>query len=444
MKKIFYGILVMSIAFVSVVCGNNKTAATAQNDLVASQPGDSKDDSKVEPTGMIAYIRNGSEIRLIDSNGQNDRQLWTHPNAIEPLGLFDLAWKPDGKELAFSSAHESSTSLYHADIFGIRPDGTGFRKITNSPDHKSFSKYKKGSVTITVKNFQYSFDPAQSSAGVFILNIFGAAEPQQITLPPGASKTFVFKDVADFGDVVQPIIAVYGNYRWYMPGTDVVAGKNTKAPDMIISGDGYPYFGAFRPVWKNDGSMISYRDGLCEVKTIPVHPKEGLFYYQPLFGDDAPAGTCVWDLGPTPAMANQVIYTENESEDGSGIYIMKLGEKHKPSSRLALFIDIRYQIAHDLRWLPDGSGFLYCATNLMADASNIFHYDMRTKQTRQVTNLQGSFARRFTISPSGQWIVYEKCKTLDDYVGVDLVMIRTDGSGERLLVKNGLAPSWSK
>ena len=74
MKKIFYGILVMSIAFVSVVCGNNKTAATAQNDLVASQHEDSKDDSKVEPTGMIAYIRNGSEIRLIDSNGQNDRQ----------------------------------------------------------------------------------------------------------------------------------------------------------------------------------------------------------------------------------------------------------------------------------------------------------------------------------------------------------------------------------
>ena len=41
----------------------------------------------------IAYIRNGAEIRLIDSNGKNDRLLWTHPDAKEPLGLFGLAWR---------------------------------------------------------------------------------------------------------------------------------------------------------------------------------------------------------------------------------------------------------------------------------------------------------------------------------------------------------------
>ena len=187
----------------------------------------------------------------------------------------DLGWTPDGKELAFSSAHESSSSIYHADIFGIRPDGTGFRKITNSPDYNSYSNYKKGSVTVTVRNMQYSFDPAQSSAGVFFLNIVGADKAQQITLPPGASKTFTFKNVADFGETAQPIVAIYGNSRWYMPGTDVQAGKNIKAPDMLISGDGYPYFGAFRPVWKHDGSSITYRDGLCEVKTIPVQPPLG-------------------------------------------------------------------------------------------------------------------------------------------------------------------------
>ena len=77
----------------------------------------------------IAYIRNGSEIRLIDSNGNNDRQLWTHPDAKEPLGLFDLAWRPDGNELAFSSAHEAAYSYYHADIYSIRPDGSGFKKL---------------------------------------------------------------------------------------------------------------------------------------------------------------------------------------------------------------------------------------------------------------------------------------------------------------------------
>lgn len=91
----------------------------------------------------IAYIRNGAEIRVIDSNGNNDRLLWTHPDAKEPLGLFDLAWRPDGKELAFSSAHEAVYSFYHADIYSIKPDGSGFRKITNAPDRKQFDQFKK-------------------------------------------------------------------------------------------------------------------------------------------------------------------------------------------------------------------------------------------------------------------------------------------------------------
>ena len=87
----------------------------------------------------------------------------------------------------------------------------------------------------------------------------GADMPQQVLLPPGSTKTVVFKNVADIGDHAQPIVAIYGQARWFIPGTDVVAGKEIKAPDFLISGDGYNYFGAFRPVWKNDGTQISYR-----------------------------------------------------------------------------------------------------------------------------------------------------------------------------------------
>ena len=80
----------------------------------------------------------------------------------------------------------------------------------------------------------------------------------------------------------------------------------------------------------------------------------------------------------------------------------------------------------------------------MADASNIVWYDIRTKQSKPVTKLQGAFARRFSISPSGKWVVYEKCKTPKDYEDVDLWIIGIDGRGDRLLVKNGLGPSWSR
>ncbi|MGZ5220856.1 MAG: hypothetical protein ACXWC7_12285 [Chitinophagaceae bacterium] len=438
MKPVLFILLFSPLLMLLIFCGNASTTAI---------PGESAtvdEDSSAQPTGAIAYIRNGSEIRLIDSNGKNDRSIWSHPDAKEPLGLFDLAWKPDGKELAFSSAHEALFSVYHADLYTIQPDGSGFRKITNGPDRKGFSQYKKGSVTLTVRNNQYTFQKAQSSQGIFIVNIIGSDEPQQITLPPGASKTLTFKSVADFGNKAQAVVAINGSIRWFMPGTDVVAGKNVKAPDLIISGDGIELLGAFRPVWKQDGSMLSYRDGMCLVKTIPARPPIGELFFQPMFEGKNPMGTCNWDWGPTTTLRDQVLYTENESNDVSGIYLMKESGTHNPATKLTQFSNIQYQIAHDLKWLPDGSGFMYATTNLMADASNIFKYDIRTKQTTQLTQLQGAYARRFCVSPSGRWVVYERAKTVEDYEAVELWMISTDGKEEKLLVKNGWCPTWSR
>ena len=138
-------------------------------------------------------MRHGSEIRLIESTGANDRKIWSHPDAKERFGIFDLAWRPDGKELAFSSGHENMFSIYHADLYCIRPDGSGYRKITNAPDYKSLGKFKKGTVTITLRNNQPIYSQAQSSAGVFTVYMAGAEAPQGIVLPPGATKTLVLK-----------------------------------------------------------------------------------------------------------------------------------------------------------------------------------------------------------------------------------------------------------
>jgi TolB protein len=425
------------LALSTLFCGN---AGTNMQTSVSTK----ENDSSIHPTSAIAYIRNGTEIRLIDSDGRNDRRIWTHPDIKPELGLYDLAWRPDGKELAFSSAHGALHSLYDADLYAIRPDGSGYRKITNTPDRKDFSRFKKGSVTLTVRNNQYSFQQAQSSAGVFFINIIGSDEPQMVTIAPGSSKTLVFKSVADFGARAQPLVATYGNYRWFMPGTDVVAGKNTKAPDLIISGDGIEHFGAYRPVWKQDGSQLSYRNGVCIIQKIKAQPVEADLSFQPLFVDKTPMGACTWDYGPTAALANQVIYTENSGDDGSGIFLMKEGDKHNPSRRLTLFSNIQYQLLYDLKWLPDGSGLLYATVDLFRESANIFRYDMKTKQTRQLTQLNGIFARRFCISPSGKWIVYERAKTAEEDKDVDLWMMKSDGSEERLLVKNGLCPSWSR
>ena len=152
MQKISYILLSVLVSSVSIYCGNADQVNAATN--LATAP---VNESNVNPTGLIAYTRNDEEIRVIDSAGGNDKQLWTHPDAKEPFGIFDLAWRPDGKELAFSSGHENIVSLYHADLYGIRPDGSGLRKITNTPAYNNLKDYKKGTVTITLKNLQYSF-----------------------------------------------------------------------------------------------------------------------------------------------------------------------------------------------------------------------------------------------------------------------------------------------
>jgi hypothetical protein len=389
--------------------------------------------------GTIAYVRGSTEIRLISPDGANDRRLWTHPDITEELGLYELAWRPDGGELAFSSSHAAIASFYHADIYAIKPDGSGFRKLTNAPDRGEFSRYPKGTVSVTVRNYQ----PGSVSSGTFIIYVAGADEPQQVVLPAGASKTLVFKSVADFGKHVQPIVAMFGKYRWFTAGTDVQAGRNVTAPVFNISGEGIDLFGAFRPVWRSDGSRVSYRSGLCVVSSVPANPVPGDYSFNPLFGGKNPMGTCTWDWGPTPATANQVIYTENGSGGGSHIYRMTEGGTH-PGTKLATFTDIDYQILSDLHWLPDASGMLYSNVTLMRDSANIFRYDFATKRTTQVTRLENEFARAVSISPDGRSVVFERCKSYEDEKGCDLWITGTDGSGLRLLVRNGLRPAWGK
>ena len=393
------------------------------------------------PAGNVAYVRDEKEIRVIRPDGSGDQQLWTHKDAKAYSGIGDLAWSPDGKILAFSSGHASALSLFHSDIYTIKPDGSGLRKLTNPPGQSEYSKYPKGKITLTVRNDSYSFQTSNATAGTFFVYIAGADAPQLVTIPPGTSKTITFNSVADFGKKAQAVVAIYGNYRWFEAGTDVEAGKTVKAPDMSITGDGIEYFGAFHPVWRSDASEISYRTGACTVDRIPVNPPEGEFYFKAMFGGKAPFGACSWDWGPTPALANQVIYTENSSE--SAIFLMTEGGTH-PGTKLVNYSDVQYQLLQDLHWLPDGSGFLYSTADLMRSSSNIFYYDLNTKQTTQVTKFENEFAKKFSVSPDGNWIVYERTKEYDENSPADLWIQNLSGSESRLLVKNANSPSWGK
>lgn len=413
--------------------------APPTSQTAAPQSLDRQPQTAASGRGTIAYVRGGTEIRLIEPDGTNDRRLWTHPDARKELGIQGVAWRPDGKELAFSSSHAAAASLYDADLYAIRPDGTGFRKLTNAPDHSEFGRYPKGSVSVTFRNDQPIYQQSQASAGIFIVYVAGAAEPQQITLPPGAIKTVVFNQVADFGNKAQAVVAIWGNYRWFTAGVDVRAGSTVKSPVFSIAGDGIKSLGASRPIWRSDGSRVSYRSGACTLDSVPANPTPGEFIYNPLFGGKNPFGTCVWDWGPTPALANQIIYTENAVE--SAIFQITEGGTH-PGAKLTTFSNIEYQLLFDLRWLPDGSGFLFSNQTLERDSANIFRYDFATRKVTQVTQLENEFAGSFSISPDGRWIVFERSNSLEDDREIDLWIVGLNGAAPRPLVRNAFGPSW--
>ena len=390
--------------------------------------------------GTIAYVRNGTEIRAIEADGSGDRRLWTHRDAKKELGIFDVAWRPDGKEIAFSSGHAAVYSLYHADLYAIHPDGSGFRKLTNPPDRGEFARYPKGAVSVTLRNDQPIYRQSQASAGVFIVYVAGADEPQQITLPPGSTKTLLFKSVADFGNMAQAVVAMWGNFRWFTTGVEVQAGRTAKAPLFSITGDGIELLGAFNPVWRSDSSRVSYRNGVCTLNSTPVEPTPGEYVYNPLFGGKNPLGTCVWDWGPTTATANQLLYTENSSGDSS-VFRLTEGGKH-PGERLTQYSNIEYQLLFDIQWLPDRSGFVFSNQTLMRDSANLFRYDFETRKTTQITRLQNEFTGKFSISPNGESIVFERSKSLDEDRAIDLWIVPLKGGKPRLLVNNGFSPSW--
>ena len=419
--------------------GGTPTASSSVTSTTTTTSRPSQASSSAPAGGTIAYVRGGTEIRLIESDGSNDRRLWTHEYAKEGSGIYELSWRPDGKELAFSSAHLNVASVYHSDIYAIGADGKGFRKITNSPDHSELARYRKGVVTVTVRNDQPAWKQSQASSGVFFVYVVGADEPQAVTLPPGSSKTLTFKSVADYGAHAQAVVAMYGSYRWFIPGLDVRAGQTTKSPDLSITGDGIELFGAFRPTWRADGSSLSYRSGLCVTSSIRSQPNPGEYVFKPLFSGEAPSGACAWDYGPTAALADQILYTDNSA--GSHVYRNREGGSH-PGTKIHTFSELNHQLLLDLKWLPDGSGFLYSYPDLAYEFGNIFRYDFASKRVTQLTDLKDIYARAFDISPDGQWIVYERAKKWNDDKEVDLWTMRIDGSGSRLLVRGGSSPSW--
>ena len=394
--------------------------------------------SSADP-GIIAYVkRSTDDIHLISPDGTGDRVLWTIPEPfVDPA--FELAWRPDGRELAFSSGHEQACSWYDSDIYVIGYNGAGYRRVTNSPACAALAGLPKGSVTVNVYNY---------TSDLVWVYVQGAPGVKTIL----GSGTVTFNDVANFGPGVhQPSIGIWGLDRFtsYPPYADVQPGQ-TVAGGIIYFGPylGFRGFGVGKVSWKADGSALAYglRTGSA-IEQISANPSYGSIGVDLPVVEHAKPSLVAW--GPTAATSNQYLYLSGYdilNEDVGGIYLNTVGDTSGGTKLMP--VTSYAEMVHDIEWLPDGSGFLFSQFHVeLGYFSDIYEYNFATQQITQLTTLSDESddggARGLSISPDGQQIVFERAIYLDDSTS-SLWMMDRDGLNLHELADDAVRPAWGQ
>lgn len=119
------------------------------------------------------------ELWIMDSNGSNPKQLTFYPEGQSPpsRSLYKAGppvWSPDGKWITFISHRNGRYNIYK-----IRPDGSGFGRLTsNDMDEGYFSWTTDG------KQIVFDSYTSEDNIDLYIMNADGA-NVRQITSEPG-------------------------------------------------------------------------------------------------------------------------------------------------------------------------------------------------------------------------------------------------------------------
>ncbi len=433
-------LLTTFLTIVLAACdGADAKEGAASKDGSASRPAPAR---TARAPGAIAYVTgDGQELRLVMPDGSGGRTLWRAPDTL--YSVTAPAWRPDGSEVAFASDHEMAYSFYQRDVYAVGADGAGLRKVTNPPLHEEAARLPKGTVTVTVQNLSFE-------AGPFFVYVEGAPEPKLETLAPGSSTRLVFRDVADLGEGVnQPVVVVSGLNRWWdaAAAPDVKAGGSVEAPPLALGASPFERFGADVPLWRADGSRLGFiLLPTCLLQHVPADPPPGPSY-EPLLDPEVFGSVCAVDWGPTPALARELLVLDTDDFTLSGtshVLRVREGAREKPAP-VASFDE--YVRVFDLRWLPDGSGFVVARQDGLTDEDvNLYEFTFATRQQRKITDFTGEMVRRFSLSPDGSQIAFERV-TGSIYelatLPSDLWIVGRDGSGLRPLAKDAAFPAWN-
>ncbi len=425
------GALIFSLGFAHQPPQNVSAQAATQRNIPATWRMGKQHPLNVSApaaTGTIAYVvgndTTGDEIWFIEPDGSHDRQVYS-TGVADPYGvdfMTSLAWRPDAGELVFTSNHEEDCSWYNYDVYAILPDGSGYRRVTNGPACAGLAAYPQGSVILDTLQVPYGYQ----------IYVQGAPELKTVL-----GSTVIFDHVADLGNVVQPVAIVHGLNRSMGGWVDIKAGQSVTGQPRSYT-EYSDQLGAYNAVWRRDGSRVGYAFGCADVRGLSDHPPAG-DSGQPLF-DATGVNTCVMAWGPTAGTANNIVYFNDAGT--AGIY--RTTENGGAGTRVVEMQELSKVFR--IQYLPDASGFIFTFVD-SSTSSNVYRYDFQSDTITQLTNLSGEYARDFSISPDGNYIVFERAPDgLMCLFGCasDLWMMGIDGSNPHLFVAGGAHPTWSQ
>jgi hypothetical protein len=356
--------------------------------------------------GSIAYVKerpdHRKDIHLIRPDGNGDRVILTLP---AQSSWPELSWKPGGQELAFSSDHAQTHSLYQSDLYTVQADGKDLRRITNALS--TSGKAQLASVTVDVHIEPPGPTEPANVGGPFLVYVEGAPESKTVL----ASAKVHFDRVPVVSGRAPYIVVMSGVHRWIRAGTPLVAGRVNDLGRIEITGSGLHDFGTDSLSWNASGSALIFGFGECCVRKVAATAALGA--RGEVLNEGATPPLVAY--APTPAKLHQFLYTD-AVEGGVAV---RLANDTRPQDKGQVVLSLTKIMG--LAWLPDGSGFVFTTDN------------------RQITTFETTFAYRVSVSPDGHQIAFEygSADSLDG-----LWVVNEDGSQLHRLVKDAGRPAW--
>ena len=348
-------------------------------------------------SGSIAYVGLDNSgyaktVKRIDPDGSNRQTLWTHPSAVpQTNAIHDVAWKPDASELAFSSNHETLYSAFHSDVYGIRSDGSGLRRITNPPCKAKLDAggYQMGTVRGRVHN-------NYGSVTLFFVYVEGAKDVVSVDVGYFGDETgFTVPDVADLGTGLHHVVFTWAsgskaNCREYAAAVvDVMPGQTVDAGTLTFNGNCGTY-DSDSISWKRDGAEIG-----VDVITPRRFLATGEAIGRELFSAPLTADELAWS-----PVDDRILYRKWSTGGDSGIYLTTAAGG--AGSKL---VDDAGALWVTPAWLPDGSGFVYTLDNYL------YQYDFASSQVSTLAQFHNEYVFNPGLSPDGNCIVFERQST---------------------------------